>query len=122
VVSPSPMMVFNNNELRMSIGSPAGPWGSTAEVQTILNVLQFEMNMQQAVSVPRIHSDVYARTVYVEPNFPSPYPLENLRKMGHKIVYSEYGGRVSGILRDAANGRIEGGADPRGGGGLAYMT
>jgi gamma-glutamyltranspeptidase len=82
----------------------------------------FGMTMQQAVSVPRIHSDIYARTIYVEPSFPSPYPLENLRAMGHRIVYSDYGGRLSAILRNPETERIEGGADPRGGGGLAYLA
>lgn len=121
VVYPSPTMMFKGGELFMVTGSPAGPRGATGEIQAFLNVVEFNMTMQQAVSVPRIFSDIHRRQIVVESNFPFPYPQKELERLGNKIVVDDYTGRLATIKIDLKTKRVEGGTDPRGGGGLALV-
>jgi gamma-glutamyltranspeptidase/glutathione hydrolase len=114
----SPTTVAKDGRPIILTGSPAGERGSTAEVQAIINMIEFGMSPQQAVSVPRIHVDRRWATVIVEPTFPYPYPWRNLARMGNLMEISEYTGRLSAIKIDPDTRDLEGGADPRGGSGL----
>jgi gamma-glutamyltranspeptidase/glutathione hydrolase len=104
----------------MVIGSPAGARKLTAELQGIVNVIDFGMGMQEAVSVERIHSEDEKRVVIVEPSFPEDVAAA-LERMGNEVRRDRYTARLSAIWRDPVTRRREGGADPRGGGGLAEV-
>jgi gamma-glutamyltranspeptidase/glutathione hydrolase len=101
------------------IGSPAGARKVTALVQAVLNVLDFDMPLQQAVSVDRVHTEDLPRTVIVEPHF-APQPLMGLARLGHHIRFDWYTARLAAVLRHP-DGRLEGGSDPRGDGGLEVV-
>ncbi len=89
----------------------------------LMNILEFKMRPQAAVSVPRIVSDK-SGVVVIESSFPFPYPIEDLREMGSLIEVSDMIyriGRISVIQRDPKTGELVGGTDPRAGGGLGYL-
>jgi len=114
----APTILLKDGRVAMVIGSPAGARKLTAMLQAIVNVVDFGMGMQEAVSVQRIHSEDARRLIIVEPTFPNETAAE-LEALGNRVVRESYTGRLSAILRRPATGQLEGGADPRGGGGLA---
>ncbi len=63
----SPTFVFNDkNELILNLGSPGGVHIIGAVVQVILNVLEFDMPLGKAISVPRIHQQWYPEAMKME--------------------------------------------------------
>ncbi|MDX9831650.1 MAG: gamma-glutamyltransferase [Anaerolineae bacterium] len=116
----APSILLKDGQVAMVIGSPAGALKLTAELQAVVNVVDFGMGMQQAVSAARIHSEDEKRVIVVEPSFPAELAAA-LERMGNTVRRDRYTARLSAIWRDPATGELEGGADPRGGGGLAEV-
>jgi len=116
----APSILLKDGQVAMVIGSPAGALKLTAEMQAIVNVIDFGMGMQEAVSALRIHSEDEKRAIVVEPSFPAELAAD-LEALGNTIRRDRYTARLSAIWRDPGTGRLEGGADPRGGGGLAEV-
>ncbi len=112
-----PVIVERGGRPVMAIGSPAGGLKTTAITQVLLNVFEFGLPLQAAISAPRIHTEA-GRGVMVEPSFPSGL-RRALQRLGHRIVISDYTARVSAVMI-ADDGDLVGGADPRGGGGLEW--
>jgi gamma-glutamyltranspeptidase/glutathione hydrolase len=119
ITGGGPTLFLKDGHVFLLIGSPAGARKVTALVQAVLNVLDFDMALQTAVSVDRVHSEDEPRTVVVEPHF-SPEPLLGLARLGHRIRFDWYSARLGAVLRHA-DGRLEGGTDPRGDRGLAVV-
>jgi gamma-glutamyltranspeptidase/glutathione hydrolase len=117
----APTILLKEGKVAMVIGSPAGARKLTAELQAIVNVIDFGMGMQEAVSVDRIHSEDEKRVIIIEPSFPEDVAAV-LEKMGNTVRRERYTARLSAIWCDPITGRVQGGADPRGGGGLAEVT
>jgi len=113
--SMTPTLVEKDGQLWMSVGTPGGSTIITSVLQTILNVYEFEMNMQEAVNAPRFHHQWLPDTVQFEPNLFSRETLETLRELGYVIdeVNAPVIGKVDAILV-RPDGRLEGGADRRG--------
>ena len=113
--SMTPTIVEKNDKLWMSVGTPGGSTIITSVLQTILNVSEFKMTMQEAVNAPRFHHQWLPDVVVFEPNSFDPNTLEDLAKKGYKIdeKKSKIIGKVDGILV-LPDGRLEGGADKRG--------
>ena len=107
-----PLFVFDGDELVLAIGSPAGGRKATAIVQILLDVFDFGMPVQEAVSAVRIHSEDQPDTIIVEPSFPSELALQ-LATRGFAIEIDPYTARVAAVRRDPATGRLDPGADPR---------
>lgn len=113
--SMTPTIVEKDGKLFMTLGTPGGSTIITSVLQTILNVIEFEMTMQEAINAPRFHHQWLPDEIRMEPgNFNSELKL-NLEKLGYFI--SEQPnliiGKVDGILI-LDDGRLEGGADKRG--------
>ncbi|MEM9673750.1 MAG: gamma-glutamyltransferase [Bacteroidota bacterium] len=111
--SMTPTIVEKNDSLYMVVGTPGGSTIITSVFQTILNVLEHDMGMQEAVSAGRFHHQWKPDTIFAEPTAFSIDVSEKLKSMGHHIVNRNSIGRVDAILV-LPDGRLEGGADPRG--------
>lgn len=113
--SMTPTIVERNGKLFMVVGTPGGSTIITSVFQTILNVVEFDMTMQEAVNAKRIHSQWLPEVIYPEQGALSPADSLTLVEMGHVFddKYRDGIGRVDAILV-LNDGRLQGGADPRG--------
>jgi gamma-glutamyltranspeptidase/glutathione hydrolase len=112
--SMTPTIVLKNGKPFLILGSPGGSTIITSVLQVILNVIDFGMNIQEAVDAPRIHHQWYPDVVYYEKRGLPLDVIENLGKRGHKLVERRgFQGEVQAILIDE-NGVKYGAADPRG--------
>jgi gamma-glutamyltranspeptidase / glutathione hydrolase len=84
--SMSPTVVTKDGKTIMVLGSPGGSRIITIVVNTILNVVDFNMNIQEAVDAPRIHHQWLPDQITVEPYALSPDTVRILNAMGHKVV------------------------------------
>jgi len=83
--SMSPTIVSKDGKPFMVIGSPGGSRIITITLQAILNVVDFGMNMQEAIDAPRIHHQWLPDRVYMEPYALSPDTRRLLAGMGYKV-------------------------------------
>lgn len=110
--SMTPTIVEKDNELYMVVGTPGGSTIITSVFQTILNVIDHGMSMQEAVDAKKIHSQWLPDRVYGETGAISIADSMTLAKMGHEVVIGRTLGRMACILV-TEDGMLEGGADPR---------
>ena len=111
--SMTPTIVEKDNKLLMTLGSPGGSRIITSVLQTILNVHEFDMNMNKAVNSPRFHHQWMPDSIKIESNSFNPKLIEELKLFGYNIGYKDPIGIVDGILA-LPSGFLEGGADNRG--------
>lgn len=113
--SMTPTIVEKDGKLLMVVGSPGGSNIITSVLQTILNVHEFDMGMQEAVSKGRFHHQWFPDNVVMEPNQFDSITKVELTKLGYQIIErnSIILGKVDAILV-TKDGKLEGGADPRG--------
>jgi gamma-glutamyltranspeptidase/glutathione hydrolase len=111
--SMTPTIVEKNDKLFMVVGTPGGTTIITSVFQTILNVIEHKMTMQEAVTAHRIHSQWLPDSIFVEAHALLPDDSIALVKKGHVIQTRDPIGRVDAILI-LPDGKLEGGADPRG--------
>ncbi|RCJ25459.1 gamma-glutamyltransferase [Nostoc sp. ATCC 43529] len=110
--SMTPAIVTENNRFRMAAGAPGGSTIITQVLQVILNVLEYNMDVGAAVSVPRIHHQWLPDELRVESWGLDALTLENLRRRGHNIKETAPWGNGNAIAV-TADGTLEGAADPR---------
>jgi gamma-glutamyltranspeptidase/glutathione hydrolase len=99
--SMTPTIVLRDGKLYMVLGAPGGPRITTAVFQTVINVLDFGMNIQDAVDAPRIHHQWKPDVLMLERGV-SPDTVAILQAKGHKVDYSPgvVLARVEAILVD----------------------
>jgi len=111
--SMTPSILEKDGKLFMVVGTPGGSTIITSVFQAILNVVDFEMTMQEAVAAPRFHHQWLPDQVDYEPTAISESVREKLKQKGYKLKERNPYGRVEGILVNP-NGTYQAGADPRG--------
>lgn len=111
--SMTPTIVEKDGKLFMIVGTPGGATIITSVFQTILNVVEFGMNMQEAVDAKRFHHQWLPDEVDEERGAFDEAEVGRLQQKGYKIVKLNAIGRVDAILVNP-DGSYQGGADPRG--------
>jgi gamma-glutamyltranspeptidase/glutathione hydrolase len=113
--SMTPTLIEKNDIIWMSLGTPGGAMIITSVLQTILNVYEFDMSMQDAVNAPRFHHQWLPDVIQFEPESFNKSILKVLADKGYNIdeVNAPVIGKVDAILV-RPDGSLEGGADRRG--------
>jgi gamma-glutamyltranspeptidase/glutathione hydrolase len=111
--SMTPTIVTKWDDLFMVVGTPGGATIITSVFQTILNVVEHDMTMQEAVAAKRFHQQWLPDQITIEEGALEADVLKELEEKGHKIATRQSYGHVEGILV-LPDGKLEGGADPRG--------
>lgn len=111
--SMTPTIVSYNGKLKMVVGTPGGSTIITSVYQTLLNVIDHGMGMQEAVNAKRVHHQWFPDEIRVENDALTKDVQTDLEQLGHRLRFTEKIGRMDCILV-LPDGRLEGGADPRG--------
>ncbi|GAA4231231.1 gamma-glutamyltransferase [Postechiella marina] len=113
--SMTPTIIEKNGTLYMSVGTPGGSTIITSVLQTILNVHEFGMSMQEAVNAPRFHHQWLPDDIKMEPHAFDASIIKQLKQLGYMVneENSPVIGKVDGILV-LDDKTLEGGADYRG--------
>ena len=125
--SMSPTIVSRDGKPVMVIGTPGGSRIITVVVHCILNVIDYGMDIQEAIDTPRFHQQWLPETTNVDTFALSPDTRKILIAMGHRLGDPQPAGHAAGILVGApvlggkprGNERFYGANDPRRGTGLA---
>lgn len=109
--SMTPTIIEKEGKLFMVNGTPGGSTIITSVFQTIMNVIDHGMTMQESVNAKRIHSQWLPDSIYIEPEALDAETIEALGKMGHGVSSRKrLMGRVDAILINS-DGTMEGAAD-----------
>jgi gamma-glutamyltranspeptidase/glutathione hydrolase len=116
--SMTPTIVLRDGKLFMTAGAPGGSRISTAVLQVILNVLDFGMNVQDAIDAPRFHHQWQPDKLSLERGI-SPDTVALLKSRGYDVDYAPgvVLAQVAAIVSDG--GWLEGGSDGRSAAGKA---
>ena len=113
-----PTIILKDGKPFLVLGSPGGPTIITAVLQVILNVIDFGMNVQDAVDFPRVHHQWKPDRLDIESGV-SPDTISLLKRIGYQVDEAppRIPPRVEAIL--ISDGWLQGGHDGRGGTGKA---
>jgi gamma-glutamyltranspeptidase/glutathione hydrolase len=113
----TPTILHDENGPRLVLGSPGARRIPNVVAQTIVNVVDFRMNVQEAVDAARIHHQWLPDLLRYERNGFSPDTLDILREWGHQVEEVDSGRYSMGSVQAVAireGGRVlEGGSDRR---------
>lgn len=111
--SMSPTIVTKNGQLFLVVGSPGGSRIITTVLQVIMNVIDFDMNIREAVDAPRIHMQWLPDEIRIEKNGLNQDTIHNLTNMGYKLEAKSPMGDVNAIFVDQQKHLMYGAGDPR---------
>ncbi len=116
--SMTPTIVLKDGKPYIVIGSPGGSTIITVVLQVIMNCIDFKMNIQEAVDMPRIHHQWMPDEIFYEKFSLNKDTKEKLIKMGYKLADMRHTFKILGIAEGIMidNHIIYGAADPRGSG------
>ena len=108
--SMTPTIVLRDGRFYLVLGSPGGPTIINTVLQVLVNIVDFGMNVQEAVDWPRIHHQWLPDELRMEHGF-SPDTVSLLKSRGHRIRTVSSMGEVAAILSDGV--WLQGAADSR---------
>jgi gamma-glutamyltranspeptidase / glutathione hydrolase len=108
--SMTPTIITKGGKLFMVVGAPGGSRITTGVMQVVLDVLDFSMNPQAAVDLPRFHEQWKPDFLYLESGFPKSVEA-GLQQMGYALRPVDGVARVEAIV--IKNGTLEGGTQSR---------
>src|SRR3546814_14846320 len=111
--SMTPTILLKNGKVSMVTGSPGGSTIITTVLQSIINVVDFGMNMQQAVDAPRFHHQWLPDMVMIDPQYLTPEKRAALETLGHSFREPGPWGADEAILVDPVPGERQGANDDR---------
>jgi len=111
--SMSPTIVMHNGKLAMVTGSPGGSTIISTTMESILNVVEYDMNVKHAIAAPRIHMQWYPDEIFAEPDAFTPTVQSALQAMGYKIRAVHSMGDIAAIVVNPKTGMLESVNDPR---------
>ncbi len=125
--SMTPTIVLRDGKPWMIVGTPGGSRIITAVMLTMINVIDYGMDLQEAVDAPRIHQQWLPEATYVEIRALSPDTRRILEGMGHQLTVPQPENHVAAILIGApglnapavGSTRFYGAIDPRRATGIA---
>lgn len=108
--SMTPTIVVRDGKLYLVVGSPGGPTIINTVLEVITNVIDFGMNVADAVDAPRLHHQWMPDVLKLERGF-SPDTVAVLKARGHTVEIDNGQGEVAAVR--VSDGWLEGSADPR---------
>ncbi len=114
VSSMTPTILLKDNKPFLIIGSPGGSTIATVVLQVLMNVVDFGMDIQQAIDMPRIHHQWLPDRIDYEKFGLTMDVINSLKQKGHNIGFERSLGRVEGIIADYNSNIFYGATDPRG--------
>lgn len=111
--SMSPSIVAKDGELVAVVGSPGGRTIINTTLQLILNMVDFGMNIQEAVNAKRIHHQWLPDRIRIEADGATAAAVSQLEAMGHTVQMGGRQGSANSVGFDAATGEALGAPDPR---------
>jgi gamma-glutamyltranspeptidase/glutathione hydrolase len=111
--SMTPTIVQRDGRVVLVTGSPGGRTIINTVLCMLLNVLEFEMPLRQAVDAPRMHQQWFPDQISFEGTAKYSAAMERLQQLGHKIRNANKQGDAHTIGIDPATGAINGAADTR---------
>jgi gamma-glutamyltranspeptidase/glutathione hydrolase len=108
--SMTPTIILKDAKPVLAVGSPGGPTIINTVLEVIVNVIDFGMNVQDAVNWPRFHHQWLPDELRMEPGY-SPDTVALLEKRGYTVKRVNAQGEVAAI--HWGNGWLEGAPDPR---------
>ncbi len=120
--SMTPTIVAKDGKPFVLIGSPGGKTIINTVLQVVLNVVDFEMDISEAVTTSRMHHQWFPDVLRIEEHGVNMDSRRLLEMMGHRIRVVEQQGSAMGIMIDPETGLRLGAADPRAsdGGAVGY--
>jgi gamma-glutamyltranspeptidase/glutathione hydrolase len=101
----TPTIVLKDGKVWFALGSPGGPTIISTVLQVIVNVIDFGMNLQQAIDAPRFHHQWLPDEISWEPFWADPYTRAALEKRGHRFAKEPRRiGDVHAIMIDLKSG------------------
>ena len=107
------IVLRKDGTLWFTVGSPGGPTIINTVLCVITNVIDYEMNIQQAIDFPRIHHQWLPDELVGEPFGLSGDTQRALTSRGHKLAKLRYLGDAEGIMIEEKTGMRLGATDPR---------
>jgi len=113
VSSMTPTILSKGGKLFLVLGSPGGRTITNTVLLVILNIVDFGMNVQEAVDATRFHHQWLPDLIRHEKRAFSPDTVALLRSRGHVLEEGPSQGAVEAILYDSNADILEGGSDRR---------
>ncbi len=115
--SMSPTIILKDDKPFLALGGAGGPRIISSSIAVITNIIDYEMKVKDALSVPRIHA--MNGEISIDPSLPGD-KQKPLEKLGHKVTIKNvsgdewwYFGAIQAIMFNNRTGDIYGAADPR---------